>query len=321
MQLDNSWDQHFSGSYSRIRNINTTFSNNYYIKQEFFKDFTDKVISISSDADATKVLLENSDFQNIFSTSNGGAINVYPNGNYVKSQVCAINCTCKGADGHFSFVSLKKNEHKNCIFYSSFIECPYNSLGRSVSRLIGGNISYKNNNISNIQTWRTPTIYLNSESELNHVTFSSYKNCTATDFYGIAFHIGKYLVEYCSFIDGRASSHFFISEVRGNATIKYSSIVNIKADILVICLSSENHMMFERCLFSNISDITSDVTIINTMNDELLLLNNFLSTAFCDAVYPMEVMKIYYEPSNDICWCDVTSRFLAFFVQLPIILD
>lgn len=269
-------------------------------------------ISITNN-NSTKLLIENSNFFNIFIASDAAAIKFGNFGQCVFSQICACNVSCLGT-GHFSIVSATADENfKNYILESSFVKIGKNATGWSVNRIYNGYVCYSNNNISHALTYKSAAFQLNCVNDnYGFVNFSNICNATASDIIVVSLSKGNYMFKYDAFSYCACNDRFIYAEIRTNSIFQYSSFVNSSSNSAFVRVNPNCSVIITQCLLKdNVGAIPSGV-VNNTLEDEIILIDKFLSTAMCEADNPIKLVKLYVKVSQVICIRD--SRFLYYAV-------
>lgn len=310
-----SWDTYYDGQYIKSSRLNTANSDNYFVSNCFFKESTSRIIFIYSSNDNTKLLLEYSTFSKMRVNATGACLYFTNSGQCVISQVCAFECSCINASGHFSSVQVSPIEnHKNFVIESSFLCCGEESLGWSVLRILNGTILCDSNNVTSALAYRTCIIYLRSLQSENYVKFSDGINCSSSDAFGVSFYIGNFVVSYCNFESCSAKEAFFCTEKTSNATFKKCKVFEIKSYSL-FWKGSASSMQVIDCLLVNSPGI-NNIGPIENMSGELIVAKKFLSTAFCEAYEPLNLIVHIVNCSPKECYQNINYSIYVVMMML-----
>lgn len=134
----------------------------------------------------------------------------------------------------------------------------------------------------------------------HYVKYSNFVNCTSIDAYGISFYNGSCTMQYCSISDCSCRSAFIVGSATDNL-IEFTILKNINVSSTVFSVAESGSMTLRRCLLLNITGSTHQAIQEETIKGELLIMNKFLSTAFCQAENAIDEIKVYFKLSNNLC--------------------
>lgn len=332
-RINHEWQSFYEGTGTEKDGISPLTDGEFYIHETKFVDLSDTVISVNTSKETTKLLLENTFFNNINLPKNHGSpcIHYESRGQCVQSKICTIKTSVAseywtGGHGIITVNESKTHLCKNYLIDSTIADCGRYGLGVATVTLLRGEINVRGLNIS-YNVCITCCCFRIQASDAGTTNFSTCFNNSACSQYAIEYNGVRYegnrpvekLLYYLNILNNEASTSILNGE---QLLIKNSVIKNNTAPYI---FSSPTVTTLINCYCKNASDNYQKDRIKNMQRSSIDLLLLHLRTWLCSAdiefgfnyVVPVEETLHINKCSNDfsgyLCRFETASKLYIFF--------
>lgn len=293
-------------------------SNKLFLRLSRFVHLNNKAINISIDAESFLVVSE-SDFANITSTTQGGAIYVGGQVSSVHTKSCASKCMANGPDkeNNFGTYICQVSKSDKIILHSSFFSCGDNEVGEATAYYLYGQNIFSTSNVSYCVAVRNVGLRMNF-GNIQTCNYSSFIRNSCSPLHVIAcFESADSELKRCNFFDNSqlSAERGIIYCYMSNLSVIESIIQNNTKNAPTFCVNSNkgNLMTVRNCFVDHLANLQKNIITNDIVNVDFENYLKHINSEICaNAVSVALLIRKKYERSE--CICHIYSKFISLYI-------